>query len=101
MLEFDKIQPILIPLLHHSSHISQPCDVYVFGLTKNKYTQLSNDSTKDKFTEKLCRIKTAIEQNNTKELVLSSRKHCGFVITIENGICTKIDFSRKAQIDGK
>ena len=79
MLEFDKIQPvILIPLPPHISHITQPCDACVFGSTKNRYTQLSNDTTKTKFTAKLCRIKTAIEQTLTKELVLSSWIHCVF-----------------------
>ena len=55
MQEFEKIQPvILIPLPPHCSHITQPCDACVFGTTKNRYSQLTNDRTKTKFTAKLC-----------------------------------------------
>lgn len=98
MQEFEKIQPvILIPLPPHCSHITQPCDACVFGTTKNRYSQLTNDRTKTKFTAKLCLIKKAIEQFLNEELVFSSWQHCGFIITIEKGICSRIEFSEEFQ----
>lgn len=98
MAEFDKIQPvILIPLPPHSSHITQPCDSCVFASSKTRFNQLPNDTSKTRFTAKLCKIKKAIEQTLSKEIVLASWQHCGFKIGIKNGICSTIEFTKEFQ----
>ena len=39
--EFEKLSPyIIIPLQAHSSHITQPCDDYIFGLIKTRYKRI-------------------------------------------------------------
>lgn len=96
--EFEKIKPvILIPLPAHSSHLTQPCDASIFSSAKNRYTQLTPDSSKTPFTAKLLRIKKSIKETLTDELVLSSWKKCGFDITVKEGLCSHIKFSEEFQ----
>lgn len=98
MHELDKIKPIyIIQLPPHSSHITQPCDGCAFGAVKYRYTQLPFPNFKSQFTSKLCRIKNAIQQSLTQEVILASWNKCGFNISISNGECSDISFSESFQ----
>ena len=91
--ELEKISPIkIIPLPSHSSHITQPCDGCLFGLTKTAYKGVSIREEYPPYTTKLLRIKKTLQQVLSEENIVSSWKACGFDIKIEDGICTKIHF---------
>ena len=56
--EFDKLAPYkIIPLPAHSSHLTQPCDGCLFGLTKTKYNNTAKPEGYPEYTSKLLRIK--------------------------------------------
>ena len=96
MDEFVKIEPfILIPLPPHSSHITQPCDGTIFNVKKIRYQQTPAPSNKTIFTGKLCRIKCAIEQAFSQENIISAWEKCCFHITIKEGVCTNVEFTKK------
>lgn len=96
--ELELIQPIiLIPLPPHSSHLTQPCDACIFGSAKSRFSQLTSPHYTSKFTSKLVRIKKSIQQTLNDELIYASWLHCGFEITINEGICDHISLSEKFQ----
>lgn len=98
MEEFVKIEPfILIPLPPHSSHITQPCDGTIFNVTKIRYQQTPSPNNKTIFTGKLCRIKCAIQQALSQENIISAWEKCGFHITITEGVCTEVEFTKEFQ----
>ena len=105
--EFDKLAPYkIIPLPAHSSHLTQPCDGCLFGLTKTKYNNTAKPEGYPEYTSKLLRIKKTIQQVLTEENIVSSWESCGFEIQISSGICTKIRFKEeyaeflRSEVDG-
>ena len=105
--ELDKLSPItIVPLPAHSSHITQPCDGCLFGLTKTIYKGTSIKEAYPPYTTKLLRIKKTIHQVLSEENIIASWKVCGFEIRIDDGICTHIEFKEefaqylRTEVDG-
>ena len=91
--EFENLSPfIIIPLPAHSSHLTQPCDGCIFGLTKTRYKSIGPVDGYPALTSKMLRIKKAIQQCLTEENIVASWEKCGFAITIKDGVCTNIKF---------
>ena len=94
--ELEKIKPyILVPLPPHSSHFTQPCDSCVFSSSKSRYKQIPYPSSTSKFVSKLLKVQQAIEQTFSKDTIIASWRHCGFNITIKDGVCTNVEFSKE------
>ena len=60
--KFEELSPIiLIDLLPHSSHFTQPCDGPFFASVKQRYVAVNVTSYENNFVMKLLRIKKTIQ----------------------------------------
>ena len=90
---FERLRPIeIIDLPPHSSHFTQPCDGPLFASAKTRYNSISKPDCESKYQAKLLRIKKAIQQSITDDIIHASWKKCGFDITIEDGFPHHVSF---------
>jgi len=81
-----------IPLPAHSSHLTQPNDMCLFGVMKNKYQSIKTNKKYTKFTRKLLRVKDSYYQSISPENIRSSWERSGFNIQVHNGTVTSVRF---------